>query len=83
MVEVYSTPDTTTAAYLVFSGHPLFSITYEILPSGKRQGTFHFNETPTLTQSLAFFTSGQATVNLVLYEHTRNTLLDRVLGRDR
>lgn len=79
MVEPYPTPETSLAAYLIQSGFPLKEITYEMRSSGKRQATFLFADTPQLHESINLFEQGKAVINLVLYEHTRSSLLDKIM----
>lgn len=79
MSESYPTSDTPLAAYLIQSGFPLLEIVYELRPSGKRQATFLFNDTTELQESVNAFNTGKAIINLVLYEHTKSSLIDRIM----
>ena len=79
MANQYQTNETPLAAYLIQSGFPLLKIVYEDRPSGKRQATFLFDNTPTLESAVLLFGTGKATINLVLYEHTKSGLIDRIM----
>ena len=80
---LYPTNETPLAAYLIQAGFPLLEITYQIKPNGKRQATFLFNDTTELQNHITLFQSGTATINLVLYERTKTSLLDLIMGGQR
>lgn len=80
----YLTTDTPLAAYLIQSAFPLIEIQYEEKPSGKYQATFVFDnrfDPDGLQVHIALFNRGDADVNLVRYEHTKSSLLDRIMRR--
>jgi hypothetical protein len=78
--EDYLTADTPLAAYLVTEGFNLIEITYDIKPNGRKRATYHFsNNDARLNQCVDLFNRSQATINLVLYEHAKASLLDRVM----
>lgn len=79
MEQEYQTSETPLAAYLIQMGFPLADITYELRPSGKRQAIFLFDDSLDLQSHISLFNTGQATINLVLYEHTKASLIDRIM----
>ena len=75
----YNTTDTPLAAYLIQAGFALLEIQYEIKSNGKRQATFVFGNSIDFQEKINQYNRGEATINLVLYEHTRSNLLDRIM----
>ena len=75
----YLTTDTPLAAYLIQAGHSLLEIIYEQKPNGRQQATFAFFTTTKLQSHVDLFNSGSAIINLALYEHAKNSLLDRIM----
>lgn len=75
----YLTSDTPLAAYLIQAGFPLLEILYEPKANGRQQASFAFASTPKLQSHIDLYNSGQATINLALYEHAKSTLLDRIM----
>ena len=73
------TTDTPLAAYLIQSGFNLLEIQYEQKPNGKRQATFVFENSLELRSHIDTYNRGRAKVNLALYEHTKSSLLDRIM----
>ena len=73
------TNQTPLAAYLINSGFPLLEIVYETQPNGKRVGFFVFIDSPELSRHIALFDKGKTILNLVLYEHTKSGLIDKVM----
>ena len=73
------TTDTPLASYLIQSGFNLLKIQYEQKPNGKRQATFVFENSPKLLSHIDTYNRGKAKVNLALYEHTKSSLLDRIM----
>lgn len=81
MLENYITSDTPLASYLIQAGFRLLEIQYEIKPNNKRQASFLFELSPELHASVDLFNQGTATINLALYEHTKSSLIDRIMRR--
>lgn len=79
MIDRYQTDETSLAAYLIQVDFPLLEISYQFKPSGKRQATYLFDDTPELLKHITLFDTGKAVVNLVLYEHTKSGLIDRIM----
>ena len=79
----YPTNETPLAAYLIQAGFPLLEITYQIKPNGKRQATFLFTDTLELQNHITLFQSGKAIINLTLYERTKTSLIDLIMGGQR
>jgi hypothetical protein len=78
-MEQFLTTDTPLAAYLVQSGFQLLPIRYEQKPNGKRQATFSFTSSPELASHIDKYNRGEAVVNVALYEHTKSSLIDRLM----
>lgn len=76
----YPIVDTPLASYLVQQGVELIEIRYSQNERfNKRQGTYIFKDSPQLRQCVNVYNRGEATVNLALYERTRDNLLDRIM----
>jgi hypothetical protein len=76
----YLTTDTPLAAYLITEGFNLKQINYDVKPNGRKRATYHFsNNDAKLSACVDLFNRSQATINLVLYEHAKASLLDRVM----
>ena len=71
--------DTPLAAYLIQQGFKLIIIRYEPRPNSRPQGIFIFNDSLELQEHIALFESGEATINLVKYEHAKSKLIDRIM----
>jgi hypothetical protein len=76
----FRTTETPLAAYLIQEGFTLLIIEYEELPNGKRRATFVFeNDTTKLKELVSAYNRGDVTINLVMYEHAKSALLDRIM----
>lgn len=74
----FLTVDTSLAAYLVTEGFNLVEIRYEPRTNGHSQGTYVFASSLKLQNNVNLFRRGEADVNVVLYEHAKSGLLDRI-----
>ncbi len=74
----YPTSDTPLAAYLVHEGFNLIIITYEPRANGKQKATYIFENSLKLQEHVSLYNRGEATINIALYEHAKNSLLDRI-----
>jgi hypothetical protein len=71
----YRTSETSLAAYLVSEGFLIQIIEYD----DKGRGTYVFdNSDPKLKELVALYHRGKAIGDIALYEHARNTLINRV-----
>ena len=70
----YRTTDTSLAAFLVYSGVDLTNIEYD----KASRGTFIFPSNDAVNRLVADFSKGTAEGNIVLYDHTRAKIIDRV-----
>ena len=78
VIEEFLTPDTQLAAFLVSENFPLIEIRYEPR-NGRQRGIFVFSDNTNLTEKVNQFNSGRAIINLALYEHSKASLMDRVV----
>jgi hypothetical protein len=75
----YSTTETSLATYLIQEGFVLSEIQYETKTNGKKRAIFIFEHSPHIVkQAEDIYYRGDATINLLKYEHIRSNLLDRV-----
>lgn len=74
----YLTSETPLAAYLIQEGFDLLIITYQPTRNGKPRAFYHFEDTAPLRTCVSLYNRGEATINLALYEHAKNSLLDRI-----
>lgn len=72
--DTYQTTDTSLAAYLVYSGIDLLRIDYD----KARRGTFVFPTNDVIDGLVRDFSKGTAEGNIVLFDHTRAKIIDRV-----
>ena len=77
----YSTANTELAAYLLSEGFPVLEIQYESNNGGKQRGVFVFDRTVDIINRVNLYETGKATINLALFKHAKDRLLDRVMGR--
>ena len=75
----FLTSDTPLAAYLIQEGFELLIIQYETKQNGKQRATYIFQTSPQLKHNVSLYNRGEATINIALYEHAKNSLLDRVM----
>lgn len=75
----FTTTDTPLAAYLIQAGFILLEIEYELKPNGKRQASFIFDNSAEIQERVNLYNRGEAVINLVLYEHAKGSLLDRIM----
>lgn len=82
MIEIpFVTTDTSLSAYLILQGFFLLEIQYEPRSNGKQRGIFIFKRKPDIDidEYKDLFESGQASINVVDYNRTKQELLDRVM----
>lgn len=77
---MYSTTQTSLAAFLILSGFTLTEITYQSKPNGRPQGTFIFTDSPELRSCVLLFDTSQANVNLAAFEKMKDRLIDKIMA---
>jgi hypothetical protein len=76
---LYETKETPKAIFLIQEGFDLLKIRYELKNNGKKRGIFVFNHHPNeVKQSEMIYERGDANINLLRYEHIRESILDRL-----
>jgi hypothetical protein len=76
----FKTTDTPLAAFLIESGFRLLIIEYEARPNRRDIGTFVFDTSdPKIQDFIDGYNRGEAPANIVVYEHIKSTLLDRLM----
>jgi hypothetical protein len=76
----FKTTDTPLAAFLIESGFKLLIIEYEPRPNRRDIGTFVFSTSDSKIQEfIDGYNRGDAVANIVVYEHIKSTLLDRIM----
>lgn len=72
----FTTPNTSLAAYLLYSGFKLILIRYD---ERSRDGVYIFDvKKDGFDNAVDDFTQGNADVNLARYEHIKGQLIDRI-----
>lgn len=78
----FPTTDTPLAAYLIQKGFNMIRIDFATLPNGKMQATFIFeNGSTELKEAVSLYNTGEATINIALYERAKSRLIDRIMRR--
>lgn len=75
----YRTVETPLAAYLQSEGFDILIIEYADRPHGKKQATFVFLDSPQLREHISLYNRGDATANILLYEHNRQSLIEKIM----
>ena len=76
----FHTSDTPLAAYLVQEGFELLIINYTPRKNGRNLATFVFrNDSTRLEECVSLYNRGEATANVVLFEHARQKLMEHLV----
>ena len=75
----FITSETSLAAFLIQEGFNLLIIQYEARKNDKQRATFVFQNSAKLRDCINLYNRGLASINLTLYEHTKSSLIDRIM----